>query len=70
MPRTPSNAAAESGLIVFKLIEADLAHANCHLELTMDDMRFPSYISSQAKTKQVQFDESEWRAPRRWAYES
>ncbi|KAI9843664.1 MAG: hypothetical protein M1838_002503, partial [Thelocarpon superellum] len=49
---------AESGLIVFKLIEADLAQANCHLEVLIDDMRFPSYISSKAKSRKATFDET------------
>ena len=56
----------ESGLIVFKLIEGDLSHSNCNLEVVMDDMRFPSYVSSKAKTRHVQFDESESSCIRRW----
>lgn len=56
----------ESGLIVFKLIEGDLSHSNCNLEVVMDDMRFPSYVSSKAKTRHVQFDESEFSHIRRW----
>ena len=48
----------ESGLIIFKLIEGTLAHSNVFVEVLMDDMAFPSYVSSKAKSKQTQFGES------------
>ena len=48
----------ESGLIIFKLIEGTLARSNVHLEVVMDDMLFPSYTSSKARSRQTQFGES------------
>lgn len=54
-----ANRRTESGLVIFKLLEGELSHSNCHLELVMDDMRFPSYISSKAKSRTVKFEESE-----------
>lgn len=49
----------ESGLIIFKLIEANLAYSNVYIEVLMDDMAFPSYISSKARSRHTQFNESE-----------
>jgi len=49
---------AESGLIVFKIIEAELAHPGAHLEIVMDDMLYPSYTSAKARKKQVTFNDS------------
>lgn len=48
----------ESGLLIFKLIEADLAHSNVRVEVVMDDMVFPSYVSSTAMSRQTNFGES------------
>ncbi|KAI9672365.1 MAG: hypothetical protein M1817_003387 [Caeruleum heppii] len=48
----------ESGLIIFKLIEGDFSHHNCQVEVVIDDMRFPSYVSSKAKSRHVQFNET------------
>ncbi|KZF24395.1 membrane bound c2 domain-containing protein [Xylona heveae TC161] len=48
----------ESGLIVFKLIEAQLSEANVHVEILMDDMAFPSYTSSRATTRKMTFNET------------
>ncbi|KAI9704934.1 MAG: hypothetical protein M1836_006714 [Candelina mexicana] len=48
----------ESGLIVFKLIEGDFSHSDVKLEVLMDDMLFPSYISSKARSKHTKFDET------------
>jgi len=50
----------ESGLIIFKLIEANLAYSNVYIEVLMDDMAFPSYVSSKARSRHTQFNESEW----------
>lgn len=47
----------ESGLIVFKLMDADLVHSDCHVEIMVDDMAFPSYVSSSARSKKYTFDE-------------
>lgn len=48
----------ESGLIIFKLLDADLAHTNCHIEVVMDDYLFPAYSSSKVRTKQMTFNET------------
>ncbi|KAH8841832.1 hypothetical protein MCOR27_003834 [Pyricularia oryzae] len=47
----------ESGLVIFKLIEADLSKSNSHVDLYVDDMAFPSYISSLTRSKHHKFDE-------------
>ncbi|KKY24469.1 putative membrane bound c2 domain protein [Phaeomoniella chlamydospora] len=47
----------ESGLIVFKIIEGTFSRNNCQLEVVMDDMVFPSYISSKARSKHFTFGE-------------
>jgi Ca2+-dependent lipid-binding protein len=46
-----------SGLVIFRLMEADLPHSNTRVEVFVDDMAFPSYVSSTAKSKQHKFDE-------------
>ena len=48
----------ESGLLVFKLIRGELARSNVYLEVLMDDMAFPSYASSKARSKSTEFGES------------
>ncbi|KAG7120030.1 hypothetical protein HYQ44_004526 [Verticillium longisporum] len=47
----------ETGLLIFKLMEAEMPESNTHLEVWVDDMAFPSYISSAAKHKKHKFDE-------------
>ncbi|KAI9730690.1 MAG: hypothetical protein M1834_005658 [Cirrosporium novae-zelandiae] len=47
----------ESGLIIFKLISATLSEKDVFIEVLMDDMVFPSYVSSKAKSKEVEFGE-------------
>ncbi|KFY52897.1 hypothetical protein V496_08078 [Pseudogymnoascus sp. VKM F-4515 (FW-2607)] len=47
----------DSGLVIFKLLEADLQETNVKVEVVVDDMLFPSFSSAQAKTKQLTFDE-------------
>ncbi|KAL2874019.1 Tricalbin-2 [Colletotrichum sp. CLE4] len=47
----------ESGLLIFKLMEAEMPEHNTHLEVWVDDMAFPSYTSSAAKHKKHAFDE-------------
>lgn len=47
----------ESGLVIFKLMDADLPRSNARVEVFVDDMAFPSYVSSAAKHKQHKFDE-------------
>ncbi|KAL8899838.1 MAG: hypothetical protein Q9207_005992 [Kuettlingeria erythrocarpa] len=48
----------ESGLLIFKLIEGNLAHSDVRVEVVMDDMAFPSFSSSKVKSKQTQFGET------------
>ncbi|KAL1843757.1 hypothetical protein VTJ49DRAFT_138 [Mycothermus thermophilus] len=47
----------ESGLVIFRLMEADLPKSQTRVEVFVDDMAFPSYISSTAKSRQHKFDE-------------
>ncbi|KAL2270903.1 hypothetical protein VTJ83DRAFT_274 [Remersonia thermophila] len=47
----------ESGLIVFRLMEADLPKSQSRIEVFVDDMAFPSYTSSTSKSRQHKFDE-------------
>ncbi|KAJ9157726.1 C2 domain-containing protein [Pleurostoma richardsiae] len=47
----------ESGLVIFKLMEAELPKSEAHIEVFVDDMAFPSYASSSAKSKANKFDE-------------
>ncbi|KAL9130279.1 MAG: hypothetical protein Q9217_001490 [Psora testacea] len=48
----------ESGLLIFKLVEGSLAHSNVRVEVVMDDMVFPSYSSSKARSRHTQFGET------------
>lgn len=47
----------DSGLVIFKLMEAELPESHAHIEVFVDDMAFPSYVSSTAKHKSNKFDE-------------
>jgi Ca2+-dependent lipid-binding protein len=47
----------ESGLIIFKLLDADLTRSNVHVEVLMDDMAFPSYTSSIIRSRKTTIDE-------------
>ncbi|KAM7205812.1 tricalbin-3 [Naviculisporaceae sp. PSN 640] len=47
----------ESGLVIFNLMEAELPKSNTRVEVFVDDMAFPSYVSSAAKHKSHKFDE-------------
>jgi Ca2+-dependent lipid-binding protein len=38
-------------------MEADLPKSQCRIEVFVDDMAFPSYISSMSKTRKHTFDE-------------
>ena len=48
----------ESGLIVFNIIEGTFAQTNVQLELIMDDQAFPSYVTSKARQRTHQFNET------------
>ncbi|OTB02287.1 hypothetical protein M426DRAFT_24771 [Hypoxylon sp. CI-4A] len=47
----------ESGFLIFKLMEAEMPKSGTHLEIYVDDMLYPSYISGTAKSKVFKFDE-------------
>jgi len=47
----------ESGLIIFKLLDAELTHTNVHVEVVIDDMVFPSYSSSTVRSRKTTLDE-------------
>ncbi|KAF2655015.1 tricalbin [Lophiostoma macrostomum CBS 122681] len=48
---------AETGLIVFKLIDGDFAESGGYVDIIMDDMAFPSYSSAKIKSKAMTFNE-------------
>lgn len=47
----------ESGLVIFKLLDADLTEDDVHIEVVVDDMAFPSYSSSLIKKRKTVIDE-------------
>lgn len=53
-----ANNRPESGLLIFTLLDGDLARQNCYLEVLMDDHVFPSYSSNKVKTRHHEFNES------------
>jgi len=53
-----ANEATESGLLVFKIMGAQLSHRDCFVEVVMDDMLFPAYSSAKARTQTYTFNET------------
>lgn len=51
---------AESGFVVFKFHEGQLAQANVRLEVVMDDYMFPAYVSPKVHSKTAKFEDSKW----------
>jgi Ca2+-dependent lipid-binding protein len=47
----------ESGLVIFKLLDAELTRSNVHVEIVVDDMAFPSYSSSTIRSRKTTLDE-------------
>lgn len=47
----------ESGLLIFRLLEAEMPDAPSHLEVWVDDYMYPSYITNSTSTKSYKFDE-------------
>ncbi|KAM0346790.1 hypothetical protein ACHAPU_005130 [Fusarium lateritium] len=47
----------ESGLLIFRLMEAEMPESHGLLEVLVDDMVYPSYISSTARSKHHKFEE-------------
>ncbi|KAI0175987.1 tricalbin [Hypoxylon sp. FL1284] len=47
----------ESGFLIFKLLEGEMPKSGTHLQIYVDDMLYPSYVSATAKSKVFRFDE-------------
>ncbi len=47
----------DSGLVIFKLMDAELEEKDVQVQVLVDDMKFPSYSSAVARTKRLTFDE-------------
>lgn len=47
----------ESGLLIFRLMEAEMPDSHSRLEVFVDDMAYPSYISSTARNRHHKFEE-------------
>ncbi|KAG6005516.1 hypothetical protein E4U54_000324 [Claviceps lovelessii] len=47
----------ESGLLIFRLLEAELPESHSRLEVFVDDMAYPSYVTSTAPNRTHKFDE-------------
>jgi Ca2+-dependent lipid-binding protein len=46
-----------SGVVIFKIIEGELATRDCYLEVLFDDYAFPAYTSTRAKSEHQKWDE-------------
>ena len=49
---------ADPRLLTSKVIESQLAHKDCYLEVLIDDMLYPAYSSAKIGSKHMKFDES------------
>jgi Ca2+-dependent lipid-binding protein len=49
--------AYNSGVVIFKIIEGELARKDCYLEVLFDDFAFPAYASSKARSRHQKWDE-------------
>lgn len=47
----------ESGFLIFNLLEGEMPKSGSHIEISVDDMLYPSYVSGTAKTRSFKFDE-------------
>jgi Ca2+-dependent lipid-binding protein len=47
----------ESGLLIFKLLDAELPRSNLRVEVVVDDMAFPSFTSSTVRSRKTVIDE-------------
>lgn len=47
----------ESGLVIFRLLDAELVRSNVQVEIVVDDMAFPAYVSSTIRSRKVNIDE-------------
>lgn len=48
---------AESGLLVFKLIEGEFSETGAYVDVLMDDMAYPSYSTAKIKSRHMTFNE-------------
>lgn len=55
---TISDNEIDSGLMIFKIIDGQFMHKDCYVEVLMDDMLYPAYVTTRLKTKNVKIDES------------
>lgn len=56
--RWPTLTGTESGLVVFKIIEGDMAHTDCHLEIMVDENVFPAYTTAKVRSRKHAFKET------------
>ncbi|KAJ6782518.1 hypothetical protein PWT90_01663 [Aphanocladium album] len=47
----------QSGLLIFRLLDAEMPDAPSHLEVWVDDYMYPSYITNSTSTRNYKFDE-------------
>ncbi|KAI1176202.1 C2 domain-containing protein [Nemania sp. FL0916] len=47
----------ETGFLIFNLIDGEMPKSGTHLEIFVDDMLYPSYVSGTAKSRSFKFDE-------------
>lgn len=47
----------ESGLLIFRLMEAEMPESNTQLEVFVDDYMYPAYVSAKANKKSYKFEE-------------
>jgi Ca2+-dependent lipid-binding protein len=48
---------AESGLLVFKLIDGEFSETGAYVDVLMDDMAYPSYSTAKIKSRHMTFNE-------------
>lgn len=46
--------------MIFRIIDAQLTHKDCYVEVLMDDMLYPAYSTTRIKAKNVKIDESKF----------
>ena len=49
----------DSGLLIFRFIEGEIAKTDTHLDILMDDMMYPAYSTAKIKSHHQKFEESE-----------
>lgn len=46
--------------MIFRIIDGQLMHKDCYVEVLMDDMLYPAYCTTRLKSKNVKIDESKF----------